>query len=115
MSENPTFLQEEIGTQSRTSGRIYNLDPISDNEEEGNRDEDESEGDQEKPSPTQPTPQGQRAQRKRPRSKTSKVLDDADSGLPLPGMPTEESDTQARSGRIRKKPKVPDGFEIDTL
>lgn len=58
--------------------------------------------------------QSEQAQRRRPRGGNSKVLDDADDALPLPEMPIEES-TQARPGRIRKKPKLPEAFEIDKL
>jgi hypothetical protein len=58
--------------------------------------------------------QTRQAGRKRRRKKTSEALDDADNGLPLPEMPVEET-TQTRSGRVRKKPKLPEGFEIDKL
>jgi hypothetical protein len=106
---------------------LNDLEPISDDEEEGNRlddledseedPEDSSEEDEQEDerSPVQSITQSGQAQRKRPRRKTSEAVDDEDSGLPLPEMPTEESGTQARSGRIRKKPKMPAGFEIDTL
>ncbi|KAB8067217.1 hypothetical protein BDV29DRAFT_186572 [Aspergillus leporis] len=58
--------------------------------------------------------QRKQAQRKRAWSKSSEPQDDGDNGLPLPEMATKES-TQARSGRIRKKPKQPKRFEIDKL
>jgi hAT family C-terminal dimerisation region len=102
---------------------LDHLDPISDDEEEDNQEEDESENESEDDqeddqedelSPVQPATQRKQAQRKRPRSRTSEALDNIDDALPLPEMPTEES-TQARSGRIRKKPKLPKGFEIDKL
>jgi hypothetical protein len=106
-------------------GPLTDLDPISDNEEEGNQEEvesdDNSDDDAEDDGEDEPSViqvqvpiQSERGQRKRPRSGTSEVLDDADDGLPLPEMLIEES-TQARSGRIRKKPKLPEGFEIDKL
>jgi hypothetical protein len=102
------------------------IEPISDEEEEGHQDndsedsEDESEDEPEENdtddelSPMQATTQSKRAQQKRPLKRTSEALDDADNGLTLPEMLKEES-TQARSGRIRKKPKMPEGFEIDKL
>jgi hypothetical protein len=98
------------------------LEPISDNEEEGCQaedtsgdDTDESDNDaEEELSATQAITQTRQVRRKRPRSKIFEAPDDADDGLLLPEMPNEWS-TQARSGRIRKKPKMPDGFEIDTL
>lgn len=100
---------------------LDNLEPISDNEEEGYQQEDISEDDSEDDMendliviPIQATTQSKQARGKRPRSQTSEALDDADDGLLLPEMPTKES-TQARSGRIRKKPKLPEGFEIDKL
>jgi hAT family C-terminal dimerisation region len=96
------------------------LEPISDNEEEGCQAEDTSEDDtdesdndaEEELSATQATTQTKQARRKRPRSKTSEAPDDADDGLPLPEMPNKER-TPARPGRMRKKPRLPDGFEID--
>jgi hAT family C-terminal dimerisation region len=104
---------------------LTDLEPISDDEEDGSRedksDDSDSQYDSEEDeqedmqSPTQPTTQSRQAQQKRRRSKTTEAIDDEDSGLPLPEMPTEESATQARPGRIRKKPKMPDGFEIHTL
>lgn len=63
----------------------------------------------------QSTNQGTQVGQRRPRSSTSESLDDEERGLQLPEMPTEESGVQARSGRIRKRPKLPDGFEIDKL
>ena len=105
-------------------GALTDLDPISDNEEEGNQEEIESDdnsdndvednGEDELSVKVQILTQSKRAQRKRPPSMTSEALDDADDGLLLPEMPIQES-TQARSGRIRKKPKLPEGFEIDKL
>lgn len=102
---------------------LDHLDPISDDEEEGcqqEMSEDDTEDDMEDDmedeltwttTPTQAVTESKQAQRGRPRKRSSEVLDDA---LPLPEMPTEES-IQARSGRIRKKPKLPEGFEIDKL
>ncbi|CRL30830.1 unnamed protein product [Penicillium camemberti] len=63
--------------------------------------------------PTPVTTQGKQPRRKRPHSAVE-PQDDGDNDLPLPEMPTEGS-TQGRSGRIRKKPKQPDGFEFDNL
>ena len=103
---------------------LTDLEPISDNDEEDDQEEDESEDESEDDqeddqgdelSPVQLTSRSEQAQRKRPRSTTSEALDDEDSGLLLPEMPTKESSTQARLRRIRKMPKMPEGFEIDTL
>ena len=107
---------------------LTDLEPISDNDEQDDQEEDESEnesgGDQgdgqgddqgSELSPGQLTSRSEQAQRKRPRSTTSEALDDEDSGLLLPEMPDEENSMQARLRRIRKKPKMPEGFEIDTL
>ncbi|KAA8646753.1 uncharacterized protein ATNIH1004_005428 [Aspergillus tanneri] len=100
---------------------LNELEPISDNEEEGCEAEDLSEDNTDKSdneaeeglSTTQPVAQTKQVQRKRCRSNTSEAIDDADNGLPLPDMPIEK--TQARSGRVRKRPKLPEGFEIDKL
>ncbi|KAA8643652.1 uncharacterized protein ATNIH1004_010421 [Aspergillus tanneri] len=97
------------------------LELISDNEEEGCEVEDLSEDNtdesdnkaEEGLSTTQPVAQTKQVQRKRCRSNTSEAIDNADNGLPLPDMPIEK--TQARSGRVRKRPKLPEGFEIDKL
>jgi hypothetical protein len=108
-----------------SQGPLTELDPISDNEEEGNQEEVESDvhsdddvedDGKDEPSviPVQIPMQSERAQQKRPRSGNSNALDDAADGLPLPKMLIGET-TQARSGRIRKKPKLPEGFEIDKL
>ncbi|KAA8643801.1 uncharacterized protein ATNIH1004_010575 [Aspergillus tanneri] len=83
---------------------LNELEPISDNEEEGCEAEDLSEDDtdesdneaEEGLSTTQPVAQTKQVQRKRCRSNTSEAIDDADNGLPLPDMPIEK--TQARSG-----------------
>lgn len=102
------------------------VEPISDNEEDGCAAEDDLEDDSEddveddsedEVFPVQATTQRKEPRQKQPPKRTFEVLDDADDGLPLPEMPTEET-TQAptaRSGRIRKKPKMPAGFEIDSL
>jgi hAT family protein len=98
------------------------IEPISDNEEddcqaedtsEDDTDDDEDDGEEEL-TLTQAITESKQTRRKRPRSKTTEATDDGDNGLQLPEMPTEES-MQARSGRIRKKPRLPDGFEIDKL
>ncbi|KAJ6103562.1 hypothetical protein N7486_003784 [Penicillium sp. IBT 16267x] len=102
--------------------KLDNLDPISDDEEAGCQEEDaendsqDESGDESEDelSPTQVVAQGKQAQRNRPQKRRFDILDDGDDGLPLPEMPTEES-TQARSGRIRKKPRMPEGFELDKL
>lgn len=101
---------------------LNEVEPISDNEDEGceaestfEDDTDESDNEaEEELSATHSVAQTRQIQRKRRRSKTSEALDDADNGLPLPVMPIEEK-TQARPGRVRKKPKLPEGFEIDKL
>lgn len=93
------------------------LEPISDNEEDGYEVDDLSDdpgdgSDKEQTlTPTQMRTQNKHTQRKRPRS-AAESPEDSDDGLPLPEMPTEER-TQGRSGRIRKKPKLPDGFVMD--
>ncbi|KAJ5936531.1 hypothetical protein N7466_002981 [Penicillium verhagenii] len=69
---------------------------------------------EERSSVTLPVAQDGQAEQKRRRKKTSEALDDADNGLPLPEMPIEEK-TQTRSGRLRKKPRLLKGFEIDKL
>jgi hypothetical protein len=102
---------------------LNELEPTSDNEEEGCEAEDDTSEDntdesdheaEEELSATQPVARTKQRGRKRRQSKTPETLDDADNGLPLPEMPIEEK-TQARSGRVRKKPKLPEGFEIDRL
>jgi hypothetical protein len=102
--------------------QLDNLDSISDDEEEGRQQEDaendshDESGDESEDelSPLQVIPRNKQAQRKRPQKRRPDILDEGDDGLPLPEMPTERR-TQARSGRIRKKPKMPEGFEIDKL
>ncbi|KAJ5849214.1 hypothetical protein N7534_007903 [Penicillium rubens] len=102
---------------------LNDIEPISENEEDGNHAEDGSDdsendlGDNhivEHATPTPVTTQGKQPRHKRPHSAVE-PQDDGDNDLPLPEMPTEGS-TQGRSGRrIRKKPKQPDGFEFDNL
>ncbi|KAJ6110883.1 hypothetical protein N7486_003118 [Penicillium sp. IBT 16267x] len=101
---------------------LNDIEPISDNEEEGYQAEDVSDdsdndlGDNhtvEQATPTLVTTQGEQPRRKRPHSAVE-PQDDGDSDLPLPEMPTEEC-TQGRLGRIRKKPKQPDGFEFNKV
>ncbi|KAJ5340261.1 hypothetical protein N7541_009385 [Penicillium brevicompactum] len=101
---------------------LNDIEPISENEEDVNQTEDGSDdsendlGDNhtvEQVTPTPVTTQGKQPRRKRPHSAVE-PQDDGDNDLPLPEMPTEGS-TQGRSGRIRKKPKQPDGFEFDNL
>lgn len=84
---------------------IEGYQPISDDEEE-----------HELP-PVRSTTQGIQVGQRRPRSNTSvsEFLDDEEKGLQLPEMPIGGGGTQARSGRIRKRPKMPDGFEIDKM
>jgi hypothetical protein len=103
--------------------KLDNLDPISDDEEEDcqqedaeNDSQDEKSGDESEDglSLTQVGDQSKQARRNRLRKRRSDIPDDSDDGLPLPEMPTEER-TQARSGRIRKKPRMPEGFELDKL
>lgn len=101
---------------------LNEVEPISDDEKEGCEGDDlsdvlnSSDDDhlEEELTLTHITAQRKQARRKRPRNKTSEPQDDGDNGFPLPEMAIEES-TQARSGRIRKKPRLPDGFEIDKL
>ena len=102
--------------------KLDNLDPISDDEEEDCQQEDaendsqDESGDESEDglSLTQVGDQSKQARRNRLRKRRSDIPDDSDDGLPLPEMPTEER-TQARSGRIRKKPRMPEGFELDKL
>ena len=103
--------------------KLDNLDPISDDEEEDcqqedaeNDSQDEKSGDESEDglSLTQVGDQSKQARRNRLRKRRSDIPDDSDDGLPLPEMPTEER-TQARSGRIRKKPRMPEGFELEKL
>jgi hypothetical protein len=104
---------------------LNEVELISDDEEEGYKDDDLSDDlnssddghSEEELTPTSIATQRKQAQLKRSWNKISGPQDDGDNGLcrlPLPEMATEEN-TQARSGRIRKKPKLPDGFEIDKL
>lgn len=65
--------------------------------------------------PIQSTNQGTQVGQRQPRSSTCNSLDDEERGLQLPEMPTEETGVQARSRRIRKRPKLPDGLEFDKL
>jgi hypothetical protein len=93
--------------------QLETLEPISDNEEEdqepGIEDmpqiescDDDSDGGK--------TGQSNQLQCKRSRKQLSEAVDDDDDGLPE--MPIYEG-TQGRSGRIRKQPRLPDGFQID--
>lgn len=95
----------------KPSPALNDIDPISDDEEEGGHQTeelvDEPESDLESEAYlTQTTTQS-----KRPHQ-AIEPQDSDDGGLPLPEMPIEEA-TQGRSGRIRKRPKMPDGFEIE--
>ncbi|KAJ5771476.1 uncharacterized protein N7511_003527 [Penicillium nucicola] len=101
---------------------LHDIEPISENEEDGNQAEngsDDSENDLgysytvEQATPTPIPIRGKQPRRKRLHSAVE-PQDDGDKDLPLPEMPTEKP-TQGRSGRIRKKPKQPDGFEFDNL
>jgi hypothetical protein len=101
---------------------LNDIEPISDNEEEGYQSEDVSDdsendfGDNHTVQQATPIPvitQGKQPRCKRPYS-IVEPQDDSDDDLPLPEMLTEEC-TQGRSGRIRKKPKQPHGFEFDKL
>ena len=95
------------------------LEPISDNEEEGYEvdnlsDDSDYESDKEQAlTPTQITTQSKHTRHKQPHS-AAEPQQDSDNGLLLPEMPTKER-MQGHSGRIWKKPKLPDGFEIDRL
>jgi hypothetical protein len=95
---------------------LQNIEPISDDEEEGCEQEDEPDDDTEDNTGegvqdtlfiVQPTTQNKQVKRKHSQQTTSEALDDAE-------LPIEES-AQARSVRIRKKPRLPDGFEINKL
>ncbi|KAJ5742543.1 uncharacterized protein N7511_011275, partial [Penicillium nucicola] len=101
---------------------LHDIEPISENEEDGNQAEDGSDDSEndlgysytvEQATPTPVPIRGKQPRRKRPHSAVE-PQDDGDKDLPLPDMPTEKP-TQGRSGRIRKKPKQPDGFEFDNL
>lgn len=103
---------------------LPNLEPISDDEEEGcdqgdtsdNDTEPENDivGDADDPlSSTHATTQSKQVGQKRPRRRSTNDLDGTESLSPIEER--NEENTQARSGRIRKKPRLPDGFEIDKL
>jgi hypothetical protein len=101
---------------------LNDIEPISDNEEEGYRAKDISDDSYndlsnnravEQANPMLVTTHGKQTRRKRPHSAVE-PQENSDNDLPLPEMPTEEY-TQGRSGRIRKKPKQPDGFKFDNL
>ncbi|KAJ5543726.1 hypothetical protein N7513_007234 [Penicillium frequentans] len=93
---------------------LETLEPISDNEEEdqepsiedtqqiGSCDDDSEDG--------KNNDQSKQLQRKRSKKRLSESLDDDDDDLPE--MPIGEG-MQGRSGRIRKQPRLPDGFQID--
>jgi hAT family C-terminal dimerisation region len=90
---------------------IVDAEPISDDEEEGYGGElDDSEDDDIEEGITTMA-QDTQARRKRRRRPSSEPRDDT------PQYPevTVEENTQPRSGRIRKRPKLPAGFEIDKL
>ena len=119
LSDGEAAMLEEIWKPTIS---LSDIDPISDDEEEEGcwnkelpDDSDiDSDNDREQwPAFPQRNTQSKQPQKKRPRN-TTEPQDDDDAGLPLPEMPTEEC-TQGRSGRIWKKPKLPDGFEIDRL
>jgi hypothetical protein len=54
--------------------------------------------------------QSKQLQRKRSKKRSSECFDDDDDDLPE--MPIDEG-MQGRLGRIRKQPRLPDGFQID--
>jgi hypothetical protein len=81
------------------------LDPISDDEEDELVNEPLSE---------QPAIHNEQARYKRPRSRSPHSQDDEDDDQYLQEAPFGEGSTQ-RTGRIRKKPKMPEGFEIYAL
>lgn len=99
---------------------LDDVDLISDNEEDGCKmddmledgTDDDEDDKREELTLTQAEIQRKQLQRKRPHSKTTEAADDNDDGLPLPEMPTNEN-RQSQLGRIQKKPRLPDGFEID--
>jgi hypothetical protein len=92
---------------------LETLKPISDNEEEdqepsiedaqqiGSCDDDSDDG--------KNNDQSKQLQRKRSKKRLSESLDDDDDDLPE--MPIDKG-MQGRSGRIRKQPRLPDGFQI---
>ncbi|KAJ6001045.1 hypothetical protein N7481_001454 [Penicillium waksmanii] len=92
----------------KPSPALNDIDPTSDDEEEGRHQAeellDEPESDLESEAYLAQTT----TQSKRPHQ-AIEPQDSDDGGLPPPEMPTEEA-TQGRSGRIRKRPKMPDGF-----
>ena len=86
-------------------------EPISDEDDDEEEEvEEEEDGEDELPA-TQIEIQAAPARQKRHRSSTSESLND----LELPEMPTEGKETQGRAGRKRRPPRLPDGFEVDTL
>lgn len=93
--------------------QLETLEPISDNEEE---DQELSIEDTQLIESYDENSDGGRAdgskqlQCKRSKRRLSEAFDDDDDGLPE--MPIHEG-IQGRSGRIRKQPRLPDGFQID--
>jgi hypothetical protein len=104
---------------------LNDIDPISDNEEEAyqaddssadsDNDSDDNHADEQLAPKQVAATQSKQPRRKRPYSacepQDDDNDDDDDNGLPL----LSEECTQGRSGRIRKKPKQPAGFEFDKL
>ena len=97
---------------------LTELDPISEDEEDHERDEltdSESNSDTQALEQLPPQPQhiarANQGQQKRAYSAIEPPNDGSCQSL---RMPSEEG-TQGRSGRIRKRPKMPDGFEFDGI
>jgi hypothetical protein len=93
--------------------QLETLEPISDNEEEdqepGIEDTQRLESCDDDSEDGKTDDRSKQRQRKRSKKRLSEAFDDDDG---LPGMPMDEG-TQGRSGRIRKQPRLPDGFQID--
>jgi hypothetical protein len=90
---------------------VVDAESISDNEEEGYQGELDILEDNDREEGITTIAQGMQARRKRRRSPSSEPRDDTPQ---YPEVMVEES-AQPRSGRIRKRPKLPAGFEIDKL
>lgn len=95
----------------KPSPSLSDIDPISDDEEEGGYQTEELLDEPESDSENEAHLAQNETQSKRS-YQAIEHQDSEDGDLPLPEISTEEA-TQGRSGRIRKRPKMPDGFEIE--
>ncbi|KAJ5863538.1 uncharacterized protein N7529_005454 [Penicillium soppii] len=93
---------------------LETLEPISDNEEEDQepsiQDTQQKRSCNDDSDDERNNDQSKQVQRKRSKKRLSESLDEDDDDLPE--MPIDES-MLGRSGRIRKQPRLPDGFQID--